>query len=51
MLLKKLNTLSVSPHLDTRMMKRQYADVKKYKKVLTGTSNRFTNISTIVKKA
>ena len=39
--LKKLNSLSVSPHLDTKMMKRQYKEVKKYKKTIQGTSNRF----------
>ena len=51
MLLKKLNSLQVSPHLNTVTMKKQYNDVKKYKKTLTGTSHRFQNISQIVKKA
>ena len=49
--LKKLNNLSVSPHLDTKMMKRQYEEVKKYRKTIQGTSNRFQDITQIVRKA
>ena len=47
----KLDNMSVSPQLDTKILKKHANDMKKYKKTIQGTSNRFLDISSIVRKA
>ena len=49
-LMKRLEKLGVSPHIDQRNIKRQMDKVKTYKKAIQGTSNRHVNVNGILYK-
>jgi hypothetical protein len=49
-LMKRLNEQSVSSHIDTKLIRKQMADIQKYKKSIQGTSNRHIDVSSIVMK-
>lgn len=48
--MKRLQKLSVSPHLSTKNIKESFNQLKKYQNSIQGTSNRHIDISTIIEK-
>ena len=49
--MKRLNSLGVSPHIDSKLIRKQMEDVKKYKKTIQGTSNRHLDVTGIYYRA
>ena len=37
--------MTVSPHIDRKQIRREMAEVEKYKKTITGTSGRLVNLN------
>ena len=50
-IMKRLNSLSVSPHLDAKIIKKQMEDINKYKRTIQGTSNRHQDVTGIYYRA
>ena len=49
--MKRLNSLGVSPHIDTKVIRKQMEDVKKYKKTIQGTSGRHQDVTGLYYRA
>mmetsp|Transcript_39798 Transcript_39798/g.52105 ORF Transcript_39798/g.52105 Transcript_39798/m.52105 type:complete len:106 (+) Transcript_39798:770-1087(+) len=49
-LMKRLESMQVSPHLDHKSIRRQMEEVQKYKKTIQGTSNRLIDVTPIIEK-
>lgn len=49
-LMKRLQSTQVSPHLDNKNIRRQMEEIKKYKRTIQGTSNRHIDITPIIEK-